>query len=102
LWVIKDGEEVQVTSDAAVDKYNSLILTYSDPKISPDGDKVAFFQNDYTGEDIRTIYIYDISEKDTVSLVLENPASWGSSFLEWSDDSTTLYYTKMFKVFLTS
>lgn len=84
LWINVNGVESQLTNDAT----EVPELWYSNPQISPDGNKITYLKN--AGTDVRTLMVYDINGKNMTQLA--NDAAWVPAATEWSNDSQKIYY----------
>ncbi len=61
----------------------------SDPRVSPDGTRVAFMDHPSLGDDRGTVKMVDASR--TVSTL--TPEYWGEEGIAWSPDSKTVYFS---------
>lgn len=90
LWFMNNGSLKQITLDAISAKipYWSGLpkLWYSNPQISPDGNKMAFLKN----TDSRTLMVIDIDGKNVKEIA--NDVEWTMPIIQWSKDSKQVYY----------
>jgi len=92
LWLLNNGVEKQLTTDAIpteIPYWTGLPkLWYSNPQISPDGTKITYLKN--TNTDARTLVVSDIDGKNVKQLA--NDAEWTMPIVQWSNDSQQIYY----------
>jgi serine/threonine protein kinase/dipeptidyl aminopeptidase/acylaminoacyl peptidase len=60
----------------------------SDPRVSPDGEHVAFFEHQLSGDDRGNVKVVDKS--GNVKVLTGD--YWGEETISWSNDSQTVYY----------
>ena len=93
LWVSINGVETQLTTDAISTElpyFTGLsTLSYSNPKVSPDGTKVAYLKNSDSTE-ARVLMVSDIDGKNARQLA--DDVAWILPKVEWLNDSQRIYY----------
>ena len=92
LWLLDNGIEKQLINDAIsteIPYWTGLSeLWYSNPQISPDGNKIAYLKN--TTTDSRTLVISDTNGKNVKQLA--NDVEWTIPIIQWSNNSQKIYY----------
>jgi len=102
LWSSNNGIENQITTDAISTEIPGRTglpeLYYSNPQISPDGKKIAYFKNKKVNvgmviESIGPIVISNIDGENKKEIV--NDSEEARKLLQWSDDSQQIYYLSL-------
>ena len=91
LWIISNGVVTKLTNDATLNPNNLPELWYSDPRISPDGTKIAYQKSVISsgGNDTIALMLYDINGKNIIQLTSDIDLGFP---VEWSNDNQKIFY----------
>jgi hypothetical protein len=92
LWLLSGGIEKQITLDAisTENRYTDGLPSfwYSDPQISPDGNKITFLKTTKTY--VRALMVSDTNGKNIRQIA--DDVEWTMPIVQWSKDSNQIYY----------